>query len=720
MTSPPRRPEPLRLEPLSAPDADHATLVRQAMARVSAHTQDTWTDLNASDPGITVLEAIAFGFADAHYRVAGRGLDHWPTAPLTTAEERPTPGELLTLARFLARPEPGGSGVSVATELTRIAEAHPVAAARDKVVRLARDASVALPPRMVDACLRVLRRPRLQAAALGASDLVAAAIDEATAGLPAGATDDDRAATARQLLHRLPPLASLFADELALLVERERDRRALPASAALAARLVERVEDTEHDPESHEAFGATTVWPPTPDQALRCEPVTGDDYAARARNAAEVARAWAVAGAQPGVAWHGDRTVVTDRAGVVTVVVERVAPRVSARTDEAFLKSVLDDILEEDYDRYTGLGRRRLFGDELGIALVRHYPVALSGRLHTPLGVDRAVVMARARARVAAYFAAGRPESRTAARYIGPGRGPWPTPPASVGGWTPGAAIPVTELVQVLAADPSVLGVSDVRAVVHDGPVVKAPVRVRAGTARASLQNLGQLDGVALAGGDRVLLTAQDPPSDNGIWVATPGPWQRADDAACDDCVVNAVVRVTEGSEAGKVWAMVSDPPVRLHTEPLIWERTDRSVLPDVRAVTTTPVTLSGQPQVGGVWLFAGDTVLVTGQADPVANGVYTVAAGAWTRLANSSAPGTAVRVAAGVDSGSTWWSATPAPVTAGTTPQRWVRSLSGQPADGRPAGELVVPPGGVPVLASRDCLEVHFELGTEDADAQS
>ncbi len=720
MTTPPRKPEPLRLEPLSAPDADHATLVQQATERVTAHTQDTWTDVNASDPGITLLEAIAYAYADAHFRVAGRRLDHWPTASLTTPEERPTPGELLTLARFLARPEPGGSGVSVATELAGLAEARSSALTRDKVVRVARDASVELTPRMVDACVRVLRRPRLQATALDASDLVAAATDEAAAGLPAGATDDDRAATTRQLLHRLPPLATLFADELALLVERERDRRALPASAALAARLVERVEDTEHDPASHEAFGATTVWPPTPDQALRCEPVTGDDYVARARSADEVARAWAVAGAQPGFSWHGDRTVVTDRPGVVTVVVERVVPRTSVRTDEAFLKSVLDDILAEDDDRFTGLGRRRLFGDELGVALLRHHPVALSGRLHTPLGVDRAAVIARARARVAAYLAAGRPEARTAVRYAGPGRGPWPTPPESAGGWTPGAAVPVTELVQVLAADPAVLGVSDVRAVVHDGPVVKPPVRVRAGTARAILANLGQLDGVNLAAGDRVLLTAQERPSDNGIWVATPGPWRRAEDAACDDCMVDAVVRVTEGSEAGKVWAMVSDPPIRLHADPLAWERTDRSVLPDVRTVATTPVTLSGQPQVGGVWLFAGDSVLVTGQADAVANGVYTVAAGTWTRVGGSSAPGTAVRIAAGTDSGSTWWSATPAPVTAGTTPQRWLRSLSDQPADGRPSGEIVIPAGGVPVLASRDCLEVHFELGTGDADAQS
>ncbi len=51
---------------------------------------------------------------------------------------------------------------------------------------------------------------------------------------------------------------------------------------------------------------------------------------------------------------------------------------------------------------------------------------------------------------------------------------------------------------------------------------------------------------------------------------------------------------------------------------------------------------------------------------------------------------------------------------------QQWVRTLAAQPADGRPSGEILIPDGGVPVLASRDCLEVHYELGAEAGDAQS
>ena len=93
--------------------------------------------------------------------------------------------------------------------------------------------------------------------------------------------------------------------------------------------------------------GDTAVWPPTPDQALRCEPVTADDYATRARAVDGVRRAWAVAGALPGLAWHRGATVVTDRAGTVTMLVER---------DPDVLAQLTDDELAAQGDR-RGPGR---------------------------------------------------------------------------------------------------------------------------------------------------------------------------------------------------------------------------------------------------------------------------------------------------------------------------------------------------------------------------
>jgi hypothetical protein len=50
------------------------------------------------------------------------------------------------------------------------------------------------------------------------------------------------------------------------------------------------------------------------------------------------------------------------------------------------------------------------------------------------------------------------------------------------------------------------------------------------------------------------------------------------------------------------------------------------------RAATTANITLSGLQTVDGVALAAGDRVLVKEQTDPVDNGIYTVASGAWTR----------------------------------------------------------------------------------------
>jgi hypothetical protein len=51
-----------------------------------------------------------------------------------------------------------------------------------------------------------------------------------------------------------------------------------------------------------------------------------------------------------------------------------------------------------------------------------------------------------------------------------------------------------------------------------------------------------------------------------------------------------------------------------------------------VRAATTASITLSGTQTVDGVALAAGDRALVKDQATPAQNGVYVVAAGAWSR----------------------------------------------------------------------------------------
>jgi hypothetical protein len=104
-----------------------------------------------------------------------------------------------------------------------------------------------------------------------------------------------------------------------------------------------------------------------------------------------------------------------------------------------------------------------------------------------------------------------------------------------------------------------------------------------------------------------------------------------------------------------------------------------------VHAVATTPITLSGEQTIDGVALLAvnaagvPDRVLVTGQADPADNGIYTVSTAAWGRAIDANGPydlvkGTQVNVTDGTVYATTAWMLTTAdPITIGTTGLTWV-----------------------------------------------
>lgn len=93
-----------------------------------------------------------------------------------------------------------------------------------------------------------------------------------------------------------------------------------------------------------------------------------------------------------------------------------------------------------------------------------------------------------------------------------------------------------------------------------------------------------------------------------------------------------------------------------------------------VRAISTTNITLSGAQTIDGVALVAGDRILVTGQTTATANGIYVVAAGAWTRATDADVsaevtPGMFCFVEEGTTySDSGWVLATNAPIVLGTT----------------------------------------------------
>ena len=95
-----------------------------------------------------------------------------------------------------------------------------------------------------------------------------------------------------------------------------------------------------------------------------------------------------------------------------------------------------------------------------------------------------------------------------------------------------------------------------------------------------------------------------------------------------------------------------------------------------VRATTTANITLSGTQTIDGVVLVVGDRVLVKDQAALSQNGIYVVAAGAWSRASDAdNSPGGEVTSGAYafIEEGTTyassgWVLATANPITLGTT----------------------------------------------------
>lgn len=98
-----------------------------------------------------------------------------------------------------------------------------------------------------------------------------------------------------------------------------------------------------------------------------------------------------------------------------------------------------------------------------------------------------------------------------------------------------------------------------------------------------------------------------------------------------------------------------------------------------VRAATTANITLSATQTVDGVALVAGDRVLVKNQSTTAQNGIYVVAAGAWTRSTDADAWNELISAFTFVEEGTTnadtgWVSTANAGGTLGTTAITWAQ----------------------------------------------
>ncbi|MGK5110794.1 hypothetical protein [Geodermatophilus sp. CPCC 205506] len=500
-----------------APDADWEGVRVRLMAALAATSATTWNDRNAIEPGVTLAEAAAFGLADLHYRTATRP-SAWPLdvaawEPATDRHWHATlpPGEIAAVADVLARKAPGAAERSVAQVLEPLVRA--CAAPGDALALLAEAPwGGTFTTRQTPVAVTLLRAGLVRGLAHELTDLVASAVDAARTVGGTVAAQDARAAEA--LATALP----LWPDELAAVVRRERRRRSSTAmlehlDAILAATTLQAVSAVRADlgaaglssdevevamaaapvplhtlPEClEETDGASRVWPPHPLQALTCEPVTDVDYARRARQHPEVLRAWAVPGRLAGIGWDGRPvTTAVPAKGTVTLVVERAAaPEVSASVRASapvFLTEVLRTAIGTEVDQphptwqdtLDPLDPRRMICDEVGATLLDVCPVVLQGRLVTRVGADREATVGGALARVAAHFAAGRPESRPTPATGPVIDGPWPRVDQPEEGWTPGEAIRFTEVVTAISADPAILGVEKLAIKVGTGPFVES------------------------------------------------------------------------------------------------------------------------------------------------------------------------------------------------------------------------------------------------------
>jgi len=134
------------------------------------------------------------------------------------------------------------------------------------------------------------------------------------------------------------------------------------------------------------------------------------------------------------------------------------------------------------------------------------------------------------------------------------------------------------------------------------------PVVALADANVASLSGTTTIDGVALSAGDRVALTAQAAPVENGVWVVQAGAWTRPGDFDTGQSASNRTFLVGEGASfADTTWTVSTDPPNDIiDTDPLALVQTTGQAQTSIQNVGAGTGLLAAGPQSGpGVTLSA-------------------------------------------------------------------------------------------------------------------
>jgi hypothetical protein len=245
----------------------------------------------------------------------------------------------------------------------------------------------------------------------------------------------------------------------------------------------------------------------------------------------------------------------------------------------------------------------------------------------------------------------------------------------------------------------------------------KDPVAV-ATTANITLSGEQTIDGV-LTSGSRVLVKDQSNAEENGIYDSAAGAWSRSTDADAAAELEGAAVSVQQGTvNKNRLYIQTADN-ITLGTTDIAWQQNgfDSSVdilidedsfasdlatkapsqqstkayiaaqinsnlaglnwKQSVKCATTANITLSGAQTIDGISAVAADRVLVKNQSSAGQNGIYIVAAGAWTRATDNDSTAEMQNAVVSVDQGTTnadtSWRQSADAVTVGSSSVTWV-----------------------------------------------
>lgn len=192
------------------------------------------------------------------------------------------------------------------------------------------------------------------------------------------------------------------------------------------------------------------------------------------------------------------------------------------------------------------------------------------------------------------------------------------------------------------------------------------------------------------------------PETTGGFWIREMGLYDEAGDLiAVSNCPPSYKPQMAEGSGRTQVLRMVlivsSTSAVQLKIDPSVVLATREFVVTtvaaelakldskqSVRVATTAAIVLSGLQTIDGVSVAVGNRVLVKNQVAAATNGIYVVAAGAWSRAADADSaakvtPGLQVAVEQGAANADTiWMLTTDGAITLGTTPLNFVNLTRG------------------------------------------